>query len=61
MKQTLTLLFLCCILFDGCVIPKNNETPKQSGNYDYLFDKDLEPVNNDDEKIKLLKRMENRK
>lgn len=60
MKQILTLLFLL-ILFNGCVIPKNNETPKQSGNYDYLFEKDLEPVNNDDEKIKLLQRMENKK
>ncbi len=60
MKQILILLFLC-VLFDGCVTPKNNEIPKQSGNYDYLFDKDLEPVNNDDEKIKLLQRMENKK
>ena len=62
MKQILTLSLLCA-LFSGCAIlkPKSDDMPRQRVNYDYLFAKEMKPVNSDDEKAKLLKRMESKK
>ena len=62
MKQFLTLSLLCA-LFGGCagLKPKSDDMPRQRVNYDYLFAKEMKPVNSDDEKAKLLERMESKK
>ena len=62
MKQILTFSLLC-VFFSGCAIlkPKCDEIPRQMVNYYYLFAKEMKPVNSDDEKAKLLKRMESKK
>lgn len=62
MKQILAFSLLC-VLFGGCagLKPKSDDMPRQRVNYDYLFAKEMEPVNSDDEKTKLLKRLESKK
>ena len=62
MKQIL-IFSLLCVLFSGCATlkPKSDDMPRQRVNYDYLFAKEMKPVNSDDEKAKLLERMESKK